>query len=495
MSLTVSVSELVNQSDNALLAVHSSWERVKLEDVAKVLNGYAFESKFFNKQGGLPLIRIRDVGKSTTDCCYTGPYDSDYLVNEGDLIVGMDGDFKSSRWAGRPALLNQRVCKIEPTAGLYNERFLEFALPGYLDEINKWTSSQTVKHLSSKDIKEIPLPLPPLPEQHCIVAAVEALFARLDAANARLERVPGILKQFRQAVLAAACDGRLTEDWRQTNVVFECEADYLAASRAVLNNEELSPAFSHTVQKDLPSMWKHVTFGSLGDWKSGATPSKSNPNFWISGQIPWVSPKDMKTEAITDSIDHITTEAVEKTNLHILPKDSLIFVVRGMILARDFPVALTEHEVTINQDMRALIPSGCVYPRYLLQALQNQAHHILRAVRSSTHGTKRLESPTLKTWPIALPPLPEQNEIVRRVDALFALADKIEAEVAAAHAKTETMRQSILAQAFSGRLVPTEAELAQREGREYEPASVLLERIHSEKKEKTGRRGIQSTLV
>lgn len=344
-------------------------------------------------------------------------------------------------------------------------------------------------------VRSAQIPLPPLPEQHRIVAAIEALFARLDAANARLERVPGILKQFRQAVLAAACDGRLTEDWRQTNVVFECEADYLASSRAILNNDELSPAFSHTVQKDLPSMWRHVAFGSLGDWKSGATPSKSNSDFWTNGQIPWVSPKDMKTEAITNSIDHITMEAVEKTNLYILPKDSLIFVVRGMILARDFPVALTEHEVTINQDMRALIPNGCVYPRYLLRALQNQAHHVLRAVRSSTHGTKRLESPTLKNWPITLPPLPEQHEIVRRVDALFALADRIEAEVAAAREKTETMRQSILAQAFSGRLVPTEAELARREGRAYEPASVLLERIRSEKKEKMGRRGTQSTLV
>ena len=102
---------------------------------------------------------------------------------------------------------------------------------------------------------------------------------------------------------------------------------------------------------------------------------------------------------------------------------------------------------------------------------------------------------TIKELPIPLPPLPEQHEIVRRVDALFALADKIEAEVAAARAKTETMRQSILAQAFSGRLVPTEAELARQEGREYEPASVLLERIHSEKKEKARRRGVQSTLV
>ncbi|GLI46034.1 hypothetical protein MBOURGENBZM_08260 [Methanoculleus bourgensis] len=94
-----------------------------------------------------------------------------------------------------------------------------------------------------------------------------------------------------------------------------------------------------------------------------------------------------------------------------------------------------------------------------------------------------------------MPSIEEQHEIVRRVDALFTLADRIEAKVAAAREKTETMRQSILAQAFSGRLVPTEAELARQEGRAYEPASVLLERIRSEKKEKKGRKGVQSTLV
>jgi len=92
---------------------------------------------------------------------------------------------------------------------------------------------------------------------------------------------------------------------------------------------------------------------------------------------------------------------------------------------------------------------------------------------------------------VPLPPLPEQHEIVRHLDALFALADTIGAEVATAHAKTETLRQSILTLAFSGRLVPTEAELARREGHGYEPASTLLERIRSEKKEK---RGGQSTL-
>jgi len=101
----------------------------------------------------------------------------------------------------------------------------------------------------------------------------------------------------------------------------------------------------------------------------------------------------------------------------------------------------------------------------------------------------------VKQFLVPLPPLPEQHEIVRRVDALFALADRIEAEVAAARGKTETMRQSILARAFSGRLVPTEAELARREGREYEPASVLLERIRSGKGAKKTGKESQSRLT
>ncbi len=82
---------------------------------------------------------------------------------------------------------------------------------------------------------------------------------------------------------------------------------------------------------------------------------------------------------------------------------------------------------------------------------------------------------------VAIPPLDEQYEIVRRVDGLLAAADAIECRVASAEAKVEKLTQAILAKAFRGELVPTEAELARRESRDYEPASVLLERIRRER--------------
>lgn len=113
----------------------------------------------------MPLLRIRDVGRSQTEASYLGEFDPAYLVEPGSLVVGMDGDFRVARWTGPPALLNQRVCKTSVRdESLYDTGFLFYALPGYVDVINARTSSVTVKHLSSRTVLDIPLPLPPLAE-------------------------------------------------------------------------------------------------------------------------------------------------------------------------------------------------------------------------------------------------------------------------------------------------------------------------------------------
>ncbi len=126
------------------------------------------------------------IENNKTDCYYDGAFDEAYIINPGDLLIGMDGDFNCSTWRGPKALLNQRVCKIEVNTDLYNRKFLEYALPGYLKAINENTSSQTVKHLSSRSISEILLPNPPLAKQQRIVARVEALLTHINAARDRL---------------------------------------------------------------------------------------------------------------------------------------------------------------------------------------------------------------------------------------------------------------------------------------------------------------------
>jgi type I restriction enzyme S subunit len=211
MTLRVHPDEIVAESNSPLLACHDSWERVRLGDIVEIRNGAAFKSSFFNTDGdGLPLIRIRNVGKPESDTWYSGEYDDDYLVQPGDILIGMDGDFRVARWTGPTSLLNQRVCRLSVLSPEYlNETFLLHLLQGYLDEVNKLTSSVTVKHLSSKTVQDLPIPLPPLHEQQRIVESVEAAFSRVDALEATIQGILERVGVFRRSVLAEAFAGRL----------------------------------------------------------------------------------------------------------------------------------------------------------------------------------------------------------------------------------------------------------------------------------------------
>jgi len=209
VSFTASLSEIVQKNENGLLGTHLSWCRVRLGDVVSILNGFPFPSSQFKKGVGTRLLRIRDLLGSETDACYEGDYDPTYLVQPGELVVGMDGDFNSALWAGRVALLNQRVCKLTPHDRFYDRRFLAYVLPGYLNAINAETSSITVKHLSSRTVEDIPLPLPPLKEQTRIVEEVDRQLTRLSTAVTAFKRIQANLKRYRASVLKAACEGRL----------------------------------------------------------------------------------------------------------------------------------------------------------------------------------------------------------------------------------------------------------------------------------------------
>ena len=262
----------------------------------------------------------------------------------------------------------------------------------------------------------------PFAEQNRIVEKVEALLAAGEyAARERLTRVREILKRFRQSVLAAACSGRLTEEWRAAGHP-DGEPAMASSCNIGSQRDSFAPSFEHRPEDELPLTCRYVPLASLGEWRSGGTPAKGQSLYWSGGTVPWVSPKDMKSSSIGSSQDLVTEPALRETRLPRVPPNSLLFVVRGMILAHTFPVGLTTCPVTFNQDIRALR----LNPRYLLLALQYEARHILFAVKEATHGTLRIDADTLWPWPVPLPPRKEQDEIGRRVEELFGAAAAVE---------------------------------------------------------------------
>jgi len=316
-------------------------------------------------------------------------------------------------------------------------------------------------------IRETRIPLAPLPEQRRIVAKLEILSAKMDACQKRLAKIPVLLKRFRQSVLTGACSGKLTEDWREQypNVRTSIE---IINSLKTPTPVPYDDVFEKSKNIELPKSWSWIQLGKLGQVIGGGTPSKDNPKYW-NGNIPWISPKDMKYFRIHNSYDHITELALEHSTIKIIPRGSILFVVRGMILSHTLPTAIIDNVATINQDMKALVPEKSDMSEYLAFVSKYISPSVLFEVKESTHGTKRLESSILKNWAIPIPPIPEQQEIVRRVKALFVLADQIEARYAKAKMFVDKLTQSILAKAFRG-------ELARQDPND-EPASVLMERI------------------
>jgi type I restriction enzyme S subunit len=213
VTLRVTPAEIVERAEAGaapgLLAKAPTWTRIRLGDVARVVNGFPYPSRGFNLDGvGMPLIRIRDIDATRPSTWYAGDWEKIHLVHRGDILVGMDGDFRVATWKSNDALLNQRVCRIDVDEGRYSSKFLRLVLPGYLDAIWEATSSTTVKHLSSRSIADIPLPAPPLHAQWRIVEMLEDLLSRLEAASALRHASVTRLTALRRSSLAAVIDAR-----------------------------------------------------------------------------------------------------------------------------------------------------------------------------------------------------------------------------------------------------------------------------------------------
>lgn len=334
-------------------------------------------------------------------------------------------------------------------------------------------------------IQELEIPLAPLPEQRRIVAKLEALLGHVDACRKRLDRVPILLKRFRQAVLAAACSGRLTADWREERPEMESGIDLLARIRVARitkagtakERNQIDEAFGDACRipdedelglEGIPDSWVACRIGAIGTVLNGSTPSRKQPGFW-SGKIPWVSSGEVRNNLITNTREKITTLGFESCSVRLLPRGAVLVAMIGEGKTRG-QSAVLGIEATINQNVAAIvIPNGLVCSDFVWRWFHFQ--YEATRERGSGSGPQALNCQRVRELPFVLPPLPEQHEIVRRVEDLFKLADGIEARYTKARAQVEALTPALLAKAFRGELVPQNPS--------DEPAAVLLERIMS----------------
>jgi type I restriction enzyme S subunit len=169
------------------------WMVTKLDEVLTFEVGFPFNSGQFHPYDGLRLVRNADLKSDTAVVCFRGTYPANYLVTNGDLLVGMDGDFVAVLWKGGDALLNQRVGRVKTTVKA-DTSYMSFALLEPLKTIERMTSATTVKHLSHSDVVAIRIPLPGVEEQRAIADVLSDMDAEIDALVARREKAE-LMKQ------------------------------------------------------------------------------------------------------------------------------------------------------------------------------------------------------------------------------------------------------------------------------------------------------------
>ena len=228
-------------------------------------------------------------------------------------------------------------------------------------------------------------PTPPLSEQCAIAAFLDRETAKIDALIEKKRRIIELLEEKRKTVLARL----VTKGLDHTAPMKFSGADWLG---------------------DIPVPWKVTPLKWIATFVGGATPSKDRLDFWT-GDIPWVSPKDMKVFHIEDTIDHLSPAAIGGSSLNWIPPLSVLIVVRGLILARTVPIAINCRSVTINQDMKAIVCGTELNPIFLAYFLRSATQKLLSITEETGHGTKALRTDLLSAFDICVPPLSEQLSI------------------------------------------------------------------------------------
>ncbi len=455
--------------------IPARWEWTQLGNIALQIQ-YGYTASADPIATDVRMLRITDIQNNRVDWpsvpgCQIQPGEAErYLLRPNDILIARTGGTigKSFIVPETPvkSVFASYLIRVTPPKAI-EAKYLKVALesPLYWEQLRAMSAGTGQPNVNGQALGRLLVPIPPRAEQKRIVDRVEELMSLCDTLDAHRQHREASQVELARASLARFAEAQLmpaSKPSRYTNhtmshppVLTQIHPQTLPFKVKARAPKDPNDEPAHRTLPKLAGMaldsdddiypphWLRVPLGKVGEWRGGGTPSKSRPDYW-EGTIPWVSPKDMKVLRISDAQDHISEAAVEGSAVRKIPAGSLLMVVRGMILARAFPVAITTRSVTINQDMKALTPFEAETADFLLLALRALEPQVLAAIERSTHGTCKLQTDVLEAFPIPFPPLAEQRRIVAKVDALIEQVDQLQVEIETAYKSAPALLEAVV---------------------------------------------------
>ena len=398
---------------------------VRVQHLAEVVNGYPFDSERFDTSNGYPLLRIRDVGADVTETRYTGEFVEAARVVPGDVVVGMDGDFKVGQWLGaEDALLNQRVALLRTDA--ITARFLLYALPQELEAINAVTYATTVKHLSASQIMHTTVSWPGIEGASAIADFLDRETAKIDALIAKQHDLVAALRDRRES----------------------------AVMDAVTGHERTGPKRDSGVRwiGEVPEHWQVGNIRRYASMHSGHTPSRQVPEYWEDCTIPWFTLADVwQLRDDTQIYLGETAERISELGLH---NSSAELLPTGTVaLSRTASVGFSgimPEPMATSQDFWNWVCGTDLLPEFLLRVLRAMRREMRSLMAGSTHQT--IYKTDAASFVIPVPPLDEQQTIVDHLDEELRRMDGLVDRATALVEVLQERRAALITAAVTGKL-------------------------------------------
>lgn len=404
------------------------WKWVRLSSLCSLRNGKAFKPSDWS-DSGLPIVRIQNLNNQDSKFnYYNGHIEDKFLIKSGDLLFAWSGtpgtSFGAHIWLGEKAVLNQHIFRMDFEEKIILKSFFRYSINCRLEElIAKAHGGAGLQHVTKGIFESTPIVLPPLDEQQRIVDRIESLFARLDEAKAKAEDVLDGFEIRKAAILHKAFTGELTAKWRIKNRI---------------NIES----------------WEEKKLGSISSLQTGLMKGKK-----IVG--PTVLKPYLRVANVQDgffNLNEIKQIEVEQQQAKrwTLQKQDVLFTEGGDFdkLGRG---AVWEEQIfdCLHQNhIFAVRVNKIVLNPYFLSYQTGSKYGKTYFITCSKQTTNlaSINSTQLKSFPVRLPSLPEQQEIVRILDSLLAKEQQIKEAAENVLHQIDLMKKSILARAFRGEL-------------------------------------------
>lgn len=435
------------------------WKWSKIGEIIRFEYGKGLPKSIKNKTGPIPVYGANGIKR----------YCIEALIDQPSIIIGRKGSAGAFNRVYTPCWPLDVTYYVQPS------KHLDFEYVYYcLKSLGLENMARGIKPgLNRNEIYALTIGLPPKKEQSRIVNKIKQLMSLCDELEARKQKRVNerialnnmllnkllsseshdefqkywqhicdnfdmlydnseTVDKLRQTVFQLAARGKLVpqdpNDEAASGLLKRLNKKRLAKEKKIKKTISLPPVQGNEIPYSPPHGWEWVRLCEIGEFCGGGTPSKNHSAYW-GGNIPWVSPKDMKSDRISTAKLFITQKALDETSVRLIPENSLLIVARSGILKRLLPVAINDIKCTVNQDIKVIIPFDTDITNYLQLMLKGHQDMILNQLVKAGVTVQSLKYKEFEVHPFPIPPLAEQRRIISKVTQLMSFCDNLEYRV------------------------------------------------------------------